>query len=300
MLFRKEKVDEFTKNYYILGFKFTRKRKPPKISKLSRARKQDALITMKCLRNLADKMNSIETIVLGSSSARYGFVENEKSINFGIDAQDLYYSYKIFEKYIDIIPNLKNIVLYFSIFAPGNNLEKSPQIARTAYYSAYLDIPYRNRYVVMQKGVLELEKKFYRLESYIKKNLPKVPCDLMTQNHKNINPEALEQRTIKRWLDLNRKATEIHYLEKILTLAEQNNCNALIVTCPYPKRVKESVPTSDEIFSKMYNICEKHKNVKIYNAFDDMQYTEEDFLDFSHLNRSGAEKITAKIRTILN
>lgn len=80
MLFRKEKVDEFTKNYHILGFKFTRKRKPPKISKLSRARKQDALITMKCLRNLADKVNSIETIVLGSSNARYGFIENEKKL----------------------------------------------------------------------------------------------------------------------------------------------------------------------------------------------------------------------------
>lgn len=300
MLFRKEKVDEFTKNYYVLGLKFTRKRKPPKISKLSRARKQDFLITMKCLRNLAEKMNTVETIVLGSSCARFGFVENEKSINFGIDAQDLYYSYKIFEKYIDVIPNLKNVVLYFSIFAPGNNLEKSPQIARTAYYSAYLDIPYRNRYIVMQKGVLELERKLYKIEPYIQKHLPKIPHDLLTQEHKNINPEAMEKKLISRWLDLNKKATEIHYFDKLLFLAEQKGIKALIVTCPYAKRVKEIVPTSDEIFAKMYNICEKYKNVQIYNAFDDPQYTEDDFLDTNHLSRSGAEKITAKINSIIS
>lgn len=127
MLFYKEKLDDRTRIYHVLGLKLKVIKKVKPVSAMTKAKKDDALITLKCLRNLNLKINTVETLVLGSSHARVSFIEDEKSINMGIDAQDLYYSYKLLEKYIHTIPNLKNIILYYGIFSPGHELDKSPQ-----------------------------------------------------------------------------------------------------------------------------------------------------------------------------
>ena len=82
MLFRKEKIDEKTRIYHILGIKIKLAKKSVRISKMTKTKRDDALITLKCIRNLAAKINNVQTIVLGSSSARMGFIENETSINF--------------------------------------------------------------------------------------------------------------------------------------------------------------------------------------------------------------------------
>lgn len=86
MFFGKEKIDAKTRVYHFFGIKIKRIKKDVPISKMTGAKRDDSLITLKCLRNLSTKVNTVETIVLGSSDARYGFIEDEKSINFGIDS----------------------------------------------------------------------------------------------------------------------------------------------------------------------------------------------------------------------
>ena len=82
MLFRKEQIDEKTRIYHILGIKIKLAKKSVRIFKMTKTKRDDALITLKCIRNLAAKINNVQTIVLGSSSARMGFIENETSIDF--------------------------------------------------------------------------------------------------------------------------------------------------------------------------------------------------------------------------
>ena len=299
MLFGKEKIDDKTRIYHILGLKFKRVKKDTPVSKMTGAKRDDALITLKCIRNLFSKINTVETIVLGASNARMGFVENEKSINFGIDAQDLYYSFKILEKYINLIPNLKNVVLYYQTFSPGHELEKSPQVYRTAYYSAFLDIPYKNKLIAMNKGVIELEKKLINLAPKLEARLQKIPYDLMTPEHPNVNPPALEQKWINRWLDLNKRNTQNFYLHNIFKLAKSRNCKVITVISPYNPRIKKQLPPSSELFQAFYEICSQYEFVQIYNAFDDNQYDENDFIDGEHMSRSGALKATAVINQYL-
>lgn len=299
MLFYKEKIDDRTKIYHICGLKIRVIKKIPKISKMTRVKRDDALITLKCIRNLFSKINTVETIVLGASNARMGFIEDEKSINFGIDAQDLYYSYKILEKYVNLIPNLKNVVLYYRVFSPGHELEKSPQVYRTAYYSAFLDIPYKNKLIAMNKGVIELEKKLIKLAPKLEERLKKIPYDLMTPEHPNVNPPALEQKWISRWLDLNKRNTQNFYLHNIFKLAKSRNCKVIVVISPYNPRIKSQLPSGSELFQNLRDICDMYEFVEIYNAFDDSQYDENDFIDGEHMSRSGALKATAVINQYL-
>lgn len=299
MLFRKEKIDEKTRIYHILGIKIKLVKKSVRISKMTKAKRDDALITLKCIRNLSAKINNVQTIVLGSSSARMGFIENDTSINLGIDAQDLYYSYKLLEKYISIIPNLKNVVLYFTVFAPGNNLEHSPLKYRSSYYSAYFDIPYRNKFAAIIDERIKLEERLIKNTKKFTTKLKAVPYDLMTEEHKILNPEHIEQKWIESWIKLNQKCTEIHYLEKILNLAKNNGCRVLIVNCPYAERAKEKLPEYSLLFKTSNEICKKYKNVQIYNAYSDDCYEKDDFRDLNHLSRSGAEKMTTKINEFL-
>ncbi len=299
MLFYKEKIDALTRIYHICGFKIKVIKKIPKISKMTGAKRDDALITLKCIRNLFSKINTVETIVLGASNARMGFIEDEKSINFGIDAQDLYYSYKILEKYVNLIPNLKNVVLYYRVFSPGHELEKSPQVYRTAYYSAFLDIPYKNKLIAMNKGVIELEKKLIKLAPKLEERLKKIPYDLMTPEHPNVNPPALEQKWISSWLDLNKRNTQNFYLHNIFNLAKSRNCKVIVVISPYNPRIKSQLPSGSELFQNLRDICDMYEFVEIYNAFDDSQYDENDFIDGEHMSRSGALKATAVINQYL-
>ncbi len=293
--FYKEKIDEYKRIYHFLGFKFVKIKKKTPAWKLTNSKIDDAVITLKTLRNLSIRINTITTMVLGSSHARMGFIENEHSINFGIDSQDLYYSYEILKKYINIIPNLKNIVLYYAIFCAGHDLGNSPQSDRCVYYKKYFDIPYKNNYLALKDRLPELSKSLDKFYNHIIKKVSLIPLDIMNSNIKPKNSEILENKWIKTWQKLNALNTQNHYLEMILKLAKENNKEVLVICSAYNPRIKNKLKSSNELFSSVFDICSKYSNADVLNAFDDESFTEDDFLDIEHMSISGARKMTNKI-----
>jgi len=320
-LFYKKYIDNYTRILYFLGipieykkefiseksiinnqvkifnFKFNIKKKK-KIKKytnnlfLNKTAKTDALMYMRPIRNLFSKINSVETIVLGSSAARAGYIENEKSVNFGIDAQDLYYSYQLFHKYKTIIPNLKNVILCYNVFSSGNDLDLHPQKYRMAYYSAYFDIPYKNKLLAISEKIIDFEKKLYTLDKYINKNLKNIPIDYYPILDSGFKTQSELEIQANLDIKLAYKNTMLHYVEKIADETTSQNLNFYIVLMPRIPSVLHLYPEKEKLFESIYSFEKKYQNIKIISAFSSCEFQDSDFMDLTHLKKQGAQKLT--------
>ena len=94
--------------------------------------------------------NETQTVVLGSSHALYGYKPERTEFNFAEPSQDLYYSYKIYEKFCDF-KKIKRVILFYSVFSAGHILEKTRWVKLCAIYKKVLGIPYRYNETELKK-----------------------------------------------------------------------------------------------------------------------------------------------------
>ena len=66
------------------------------------------------------------------------------------------------------------------------------------------------------------------------------------------------------------------------------------------KDYKDALLSSEELFKKLYDITNKYENVKILNYYDSKEFPDKEFYDGDHVNKIGAEKLTAMIRKSIN
>jgi len=323
-LFKKEKIDVNTRKLTILGMtiiylkdripetnkiKYTVKiaglsfniykiknMKPKKGNtylKIDKMKKLYALIFARSMRNFYSKNNAIETMVLGTSCARCSFIEDEKSINFGLDAQDLYYTYQMFKKYKDFAPKLKNIVIYYEVFSNGNDLDiSSSHLFVPAFYKFYLDLPYKNKLNCIKNNLMVLENKLASLNSYINKKITSLPEDIMPIDIGEILTEKEMANWAKAEIKLGSKNNMNIYLNALLN--EASNYNVYIVLSPRNPVVKNVYPETKELFKDLFELVGRYNNVKIIDIFN--KFESEDFADLLHLNLNGAKKITNIIK----
>lgn len=94
-------------------------------------------------RALSRMKDSVETLVVGSSHGNYGFHATGNEFNFCVDSQDLYIGYEICKKYADL-KNLKTVILFYSVFSRGYDLEMTDvNNWQAVAYQILLGIPYR-------------------------------------------------------------------------------------------------------------------------------------------------------------
>ena len=70
---------------------------------------------------------NLDTIALGSSHGDHSFnpLYFPNSFNLCCSSQDLNHSFLLYEHIIKNYPNIKNLILYYSIFSSGWNMLKS-------------------------------------------------------------------------------------------------------------------------------------------------------------------------------
>lgn len=85
--------------------------------------------------------DKIETLILGSSHGLYGYRAEGSEFNLCDVSQDLYYSYHLYALSCDF-PQLKNVVLFYSVFSPGHVLEKTAENVKCLFYKELYHIPY--------------------------------------------------------------------------------------------------------------------------------------------------------------
>ena len=235
--------------------------------------------------------NEMETLVLGSSHANYNFLATEKEFNLGLNSQDLYNSYKLYESYSKST-KLKNIIIFYSVFSEGFILDKTNSKDLALFYK----LIYKIRIL---HNCLSLKLKEFVFPWYFMKvigNKIEFNNGNPSRIDKNLEVAKLSITSRKRALahlkTHNRPDKQVKYLHKIAELCSKNSHNLYIVVAPATKEYKENLPASNFLFAPLTEF----KNVEIINLCDSNLFNKDDFADWDHLNYYGALKCTNFIK----
>ena len=250
------------------------------------------------LDNIKIKKDNAKTIILGSSHAQMSYIDDEESINFGNGSQDLYYSWKIYEKFSFMLPKLKNIIVFYDVFSPGNDMQKGPFHSRTSLYNFLFDIPYKSEEAALRLSTFDLEKVLEKKYLPVAKSLSEVidhSYPVLCAPSPKYSKDELREFA-QGQLKLNEKNNGMHvYLEKIINLSKKLGHKVTIVVSPYNKEFRTLFPQKETIFSELNKIANQF-SISVLNLFDDEEFIENDFRNIDHLNRSGAKRLTNKIK----
>ncbi len=241
--------------------------------------------------------NDIKNLVLGSSTARDGFVPTKDDFNFGGSSQDLYRSYHLYKYCIDSgTPHLKNIVLFFDVFSFGLQLEKTQEAYKSIIYNILYKIPY----------AFKLDRKYNKfsrkLRRYVKKykvpDVSKYYGGSLYDNQDNIvDVKGLVEKHLK---NNKRGNNQIEYLKKIYDKTQENNQKIYIVLPPYRQDYMDCLPKRDIVFDELDQFLKEHNNITLLDFIDDNKFNLDDFSDCHHVNKKGANKLTKLIKERLN
>ena len=257
---------------------------------------------------LRGMQENLKTIVMGSSHGDYGFDPDycELSFNLCCRSQDLKHSFYLYKHVTTVAPHLKNLVLFYSIFSPGNRMENSP---------GEKDIcPAINE--LFELGLDYQDEHLATLSNNISGHLANFEFDIdghagfFPTTEKFFYPEdyGAVQRANEH-LKLNADSEAHEFLWDTLTLAKASGHNVYIVIPPVRRDYKEATGQDfNSLFKDLISILQSFNalyldfKVNLINGFDDEDFKDEHFGDFDHLlpTGKGAEILTRKINSVIN
>jgi hypothetical protein len=242
--------------------------------------------------------DKLENLAIGSSHGQYAFNSNliKNTHNLCTSSQDLKYSFLLYEKCIDECKNLKNIIVFYSIFSAGSELEKSKTevphaIALNCAFD--LNVQYENQ------DVRDLAEE-----------MAKIPDDKNSiTDDAGFPPEQIyffpnEYGALKRATDhlrFNQKTDALGYLFQIIALAKKFNHKLFFVLPPYRNDYKKSLESlgADRFFGLSHALKMVHSfyNPIVIDFYNSTAIFDADFGDFDHLNPfgDGPRKLTSLI-----
>lgn len=248
-----------------------------------------------------EKKPNIKTLILGSSHLMSGYLPNQDEYNLAFNSQDLYYSYKLYNKYNN--NNIKNIIISFSVFTAGQKLGLGSEADACAILKIIYNIDYQYPEIAKAKK-LHKKEVFYQkaYEKYLKiVNLPKnYRGEISSSKKKNIREKDIKIRALKHLKNNLRENNNLEYCTKLINATKENNQNLIFIIPPATTIYKSVLPSSEEIFNQFYKITQNNEHIKIINLYDSNQFNDSDFYDGDHLNNTGAKKLTKIIHDKCN
>lgn len=254
---------------------------------------------------LAIAKNDIRTLVVGSSHGDYGFNPEycAKSFNLCHRSQDLKHSYLLYKKSIEICPNIKNSVVFYSIFSSGSFIEKSPSTSEIS--------PAVNE--IFTLGIKYTDKKLTKLADGIKGKLDNLSVGLEGSSGflPTINIEFGResygvQKRAAEFLRRNKEHGANAYLLEIIALAKTLGHKLYVVIPPVRSDLKVATGGSgDVLFHGLFEIISKCKNesdITLFNFYDSNLFLDEYFGDFDHLVPlgNGTKLLSSMINDAIN
>ena len=199
------------------------------------------------------------------------------------------------------LKKLKNIVLFYSVFSPKNDIQKGPFFQRSAYYKKFFNIPYKDINLAKEKQMEEIELKYEKeYWPYAQKIAQRIdlnyPDFLMDDIPEHTLAEMQEMK--KHDLKMN-QGTEDIYLKKIIALTRDKGYKLFIVLSPYQRKYMDLFPDKEILFRAPIKYEKQYDNIKIIDLWSSNDLTEMDYLDETHLNKKGAQKINLILKTFL-
>ncbi|MDR1025801.1 MAG: hypothetical protein LBL47_00225 [Lactobacillus sp.] len=239
---------------------------------------------------------NIKTLSLGSSHGAYGFYAakfSDNAFNLSSTSQDLYSSFELSKSLPD---GLEKLIIFYSVFSPGYEVQKTKDFQVCAYLKAFLNIPYK--YPDLKKAELDCfasaAKKITSQKSYQK--IRSEQGYLFSTFHYPPDIKLFAERRAETHLRENlRNTNQTEYLKSIKEICDKDNISLYVVMAPAHVEYKNNLPPSSELFKDLFTLAKKY-DINIINLYDNDSFEGKDFGDFDHLNQEGAEKLTLMLK----
>lgn len=260
----------------------------------------------------------VEALILGSSHTYFGIDPAALAVpafNAANVSQDFRYDFYIFDKYRDLLTNLKYLILPVSYFSLWSDMEKGQEDWRIRKYQIYMGehrypiYNFRYNFEFTQIGNKELLLYYLRRKtegdctplgmgtSYAKKD--------RKENWKSTGETAAGRHTV--WggkvdseIRARRLENNIHYITSIIGGCRERNIKVLIVTMPAYRSYCENL-NMDQL-NQMYAVINKvvlSTGCSYLDLLKDSRFEDDDFFDADHLNECGARKASAILNDYL-
>jgi len=249
---------------------------------------------------LVNHANEIETIAIRGSNTDYAFFPQyiKNSYNLGLTSSDVYFSYQLYLKSKEMLPNLKNVVFYMNGYAAGMSLIRLKERYRLASYKYFFDIPYQ------EEGFIEkrVEKRIFRK---CKKYKETVPDDYWgyewNRFYMKDTDAGFRAKNILR--ENRREPDQMIWIKKLIEQVIEDKRNIFFVLPPHSTALKACLPPKEELYKKIYGLLSNYKefpNVQLIDLYDSEQFDDSDMGDNDHFNEKGAKKSTLIVKEYID
>lgn len=282
------------------------------------------------LNNKMNEAKNAETLILGSSYARFGIKEEmmEKAVNLSLPSQDLYYAFELLKKVCTEEHSIKNVILgcgYYSFFSDLSKTKNRGELERiSTVYAPILNdwhncfIHPFNRYafdesdyINIQKLVTSLYNSSYGQHSYFD-NENRKRCYFQTKlwedksKYWNDLSETEKWKYGKQRVESHNKSIRygetlrenIEILKEIATYVSEHKMHLVLIV--FPATIYYQTFFDMNFKGYFYDALEQvNEEIHLIDCFGDPFFNEEDFNDTDHLNDRGAVKMTLMLNQLL-
>lgn len=251
------------------------------------------------------KKNKVELLITGLSYAETAIDSNYfnlSSFNFALSSQDLFYDYNI-TKYLlnlgSVSSSLKYVIISLAYYSFDYDLSKSNEAARTHRYYECLGTTHNYLKSLDIDIIHSLYKKTNYKKEYYDMTVAKANTKMYDKNAEN------QEYIAKHHAAMNHPITVMEnkkIFEEYLELLKSKNIKPIVVVCPTSK-YHHTYFEDGLLKSRFYNILnefKKYYNFQILDYFNSDLFEDNDFWDYSHLNKNGAEKFTKLLNENIN
>ena len=281
-IFHKVRELDGRRKIYFLGMRIMTYRKHVKIPDFSNEIMKYLSVT---------HCKNLQNLVLGSSHARDAFVPGMYDFNLSGSSLDLYRIYHLY-KYVakHNSKNLKRVIVFWSVFHAGLQLEKTQEWTKCIPYKKLYDIDYAFPLPVDDRFLLDALEN--QMHGFVCPNNFRGKS-LYNQNHESPT-KVLVEKHVK---NTTRNNNQIQYLENIAKLAKKNHHELYVVLPPYRSDYLQFLPDDKIIYRELFEFLKRNNHVKLLNFQHDNDFKDSDFNSPDHCNENGGKKLTRKIRS---
>lgn len=240
------------------------------------------------------KSDSITTLALRSSIADYSFYSPlwTGAYNLGLTSSDLFSTYHLYKNFRINLPNLKNVIVFFSVPAPGYSLINSIEGYRTIAYKYFFNIPYSTEGYIKP----EFEKRVYKKCNNLKiSEVDSAYWGYEKKSYYGIDISAQER--VRTHLRENiREPDQMNWLSSLSGLVNSDGRRLFVVIPPVRSDYKNLLPSDIVLYEKLFKL--ESEGLEIINLFNSDKFNDTDFGDTDHLNNEGAIKMTGELKKI--
>lgn len=236
------------------------------------------------------KHKDFENLILGSSHGRDGFIPGKNDFNLSNSSLDLYRIWNLYKYVVEHgLNKIKKVIIFWSVFHPGLQLEKTKEFKKCIPYKALFNIDYACGFKPYDKYAIKRIKKQLN-----KTNCPNDYRGKSGYDKNHIDPaDILVSQHLK---NTTRNNNQIQYLDNIVKLARKQKHAVYIVLPPYRSDYLKYLSDDKIIYRELFDFLNENTDVKLLNLQRDNDFTDSDFDSPDHCNENGGIKLTEKIR----